>query len=105
MGLDVKPHGHAVDAKAVTSPFQPRRRNTLALSKVALPEGKERHDADRDQQLRQEDGVDLRGGGTRCQNSAVKVTCVPHLGDSRTFLMKVCLMVLSSQANWASMSS
>lgn len=27
--------------------------------KVELPEGEERHDADRDQQLRQEDGVDL----------------------------------------------
>lgn len=26
---------------------------------MELPEGEERHDADRDQQLRQEDGVDL----------------------------------------------
>lgn len=63
MGLDVKPHRRAVDAKRVKSPFQPRRRNTLALSKVELPEGKEGHDADRDQQLHQEDGVDLREEG------------------------------------------
>lgn len=59
MGLDIEPHRRAADAKGFKSLFQPGRRDKEVLSKVELPEGEERHDADRDQQLRQEDGVDL----------------------------------------------
>lgn len=59
MGLDIEPHRRAADAKGFKSLFQPGRRDKEVLSKVELPEGEECHDADRDQQLRQEDGVDL----------------------------------------------
>lgn len=50
MGLDVKPDRRAVDAKGVKSPFQPRKEAINEFFQV-LPEGKERHYADRDQQL------------------------------------------------------
>lgn len=62
MGLDVKPDRRAVDAKGLKSPFQPRREAINEFFQ-ALPEGKESNDADRDQQLHQEDGVDLQEEG------------------------------------------